>query len=103
MDKKEIVYVCYVQNCLGILDGEDVVSSMILTKKQEIIDKWFLEQIKEADEIGFKPDEDVESFLGMNDYVLTVSKGNEKEGFESYGFVCKPLILEEDYNNGGKR
>ena len=76
---------------------------MILTKKQEISDKWFLEQIKEADEIGFKPDENVESFIGMNDYVLTVSKGNEKEGFESYGFVCKPLILEEDYNNGGKR
>lgn len=103
MNKKDIIYVCYVQNYLGILDGEDVVSSMILTKKQEIIDKWFLEQIKEADEIGFKPDEDVESFIGMNDYVLTVSKGNEKEGFESYGFVCKPLILEEDYNNGGKR
>lgn len=101
MNKKDIIYVCYVQNYLGILDGEDVVSSMILTKKQEIIDKWFLEQIKEADEIGFKPDEDVESFIGMNDYVLTVSKGNEKEGFESYGFVCKPLILEEDYNNGG--
>lgn len=103
MNKKDIIYVCYVQNYLGILDGEDVVSSMILTKKQEIIDKWFLEQIKEADEIGFKPDENVESFIGMNDYVLTVSKGNEKEGFESYGFVCKPLILEEDYNNGGKR
>lgn len=103
MNKKDIIYVCYVQNYLGILDGEDVVSSMILTKKQEIIDKWFLEQIKEADEIGFKPDEDVESFIGMNDYVLTVSKGNEKEGFESYGFVCKPLILEEDYNNGSKR
>ena len=103
MNKKDIIYVCYVQNYLGILDGEDVVSSMILTKKQEIIDKWFLEQIKEADEIGFKPDENVESFIGMNDYVLTVSKGNEKEGFESYGFVCKPLILEEDYNNGGMR
>ena len=102
MNKKDIIYVCYVQNYLGILDGEDVVSSMILTKKQEIIDKWFLEQIKEADEIGFKPDENVESFIGMNDYVLTVSKGNEKEGFESYGFVCKPLILEEDYNNGSK-
>lgn len=103
MNMKDIIYVCYVQNYLGILDCEDVVSSMILTKKQEIIDKWFLEQIKEADEIGFKPDENVESFIGMNDYVLTVSKGNEKEGFESYGFVCKPLILEEDYNNGGKR
>ena len=38
--------------------------------------------------------------MGMNDYVLTVSKGNEDEGFESYGVVCKPLILEEDYNNG---
>ena len=54
MDKKDITYVCYVQNYLGILDGEDVVSSI----------------------------------------------GNEEEGFESYGFVCKPLILEEDYNNG---
>lgn len=98
MDNKDIIYVCYVQNYLGILDGEDVVSSMIATKKQEIIDKWLLEQIKEAEEIGFEPDEDVNSFLGMNDYVLTVSKGNEKDGFESYGFVCKPFVLEEDYN-----
>ena len=100
MEKKDITYVCYVQNYLGILDGEDVVSSMIATKKQEIIDKWLLDQVEEAGEIGYKPDEDVDSFMGMNDYVLTVSKGNEEEGFESYGFVCKPLILEEDYNNG---
>ena len=40
MDKKDITYVCYVQNYLGILDGEDVVSSMIATKKQEIIDNY---------------------------------------------------------------
>ena len=92
-----VIYVCYVQNYLGVLDGEDVVSSMIVTKNQEIIDKWFLEQIKEAEEIGFKPDVDVDLFLGMSDYVLTVSKGNEKDGFESYGLVCKPLVLREEY------
>ena len=56
MDKKDITYVCYVQNYLGILDGEDVVSSMIATKKQEIIDKWLLDQVKEAGEIGYKLD-----------------------------------------------
>ena len=101
MENNDLIYVCYVQNYLGILDGEDVVSSMILTKKQEIIDQWFLEQLKEANEIGFKPDEDVDSFIGMNGFVLTVSKGDEEDGYESYGFVCKPLFLEEEHN--GKR
>ena len=28
MDKKDITYVCFVQNNLGILDGEEVVSAI---------------------------------------------------------------------------
>ena len=96
MDKKDIICVCYVQNYLGILDGEDVVSSMIVTKDQEQIDKWLMEQIEEAEEFGFGPDEEPELFLGMNDYMLNLSKGDEKDGFESYGLVCKPVILRKD-------
>ena len=30
MGKKDITYVCFVQNNLGILDGEEVVSAMIM-------------------------------------------------------------------------
>ena len=103
MDKKDITYVCFVQNNLGILDGEEVVSAMIITKKKEIVDKWLIEQINEAKENGYTPDENVDEFIGKTDYYdcyLTVSKGNEEEGFDSYGFVCRPFILEEDYENG---
>ena len=53
MDKKDITYVCFVQNNLGILDGEEVVSAMIITKKKEIVDKWLIEQINEAKENGY--------------------------------------------------
>ena len=63
MDKKDITYVCFVQNNLGILDGEEVVSAMIITKKKEIVDKWLIEQINEAKENGYTPDENVDEFI----------------------------------------
>ena len=100
MDKKDFIYVCYVQNNLGVLDGEEPISSMIVTRKQDIIDKWLTEQINEARENGYTPDENVKQFIGKTDYYFTVSKGNEEEGYDSYGFSCRPFVLEEDYNNG---
>lgn len=101
MEQKEFLYVCYVQNNLGVLDGEEPISCMIVTKRQNIIDRWLTEQIAEANENGYTPDENVEDFIGKTDYYFTVSKGNEEEGFDSYGFACRPFVLEEDYN--GKR
>ena len=96
MDNKDFMYVCYVQNNLGVLNGEEPISCMIVTKKQEIIDNWLTEQIAEANESGYIPDENVEEFIGKADYYFAVSKGNETEGFESYGFVCRTLVLEEN-------
>lgn len=101
MEQKEFLYVCYVQNNLGVLDGEEPISCMIVTKRQNIIDRWLTEQIAEANENGYTPDENVEDFIGKTDYYFTVSKGNEDEGFDSYGFACRPFVLEEEYN--GKR
>lgn len=101
MEQKEFLYVCYVQNNLGVLDGEEPISCMIVTKRQDIIDRWLTEQIAEANENGYTPDENVEDFIGKTDYYFTVSKGNEDEGFDSYGFACRPFVLEEEYN--GKR
>ena len=101
MEQKEFLYVCYVQNNLGVLDGEEPISCMIVTKRQDIIDRWLTEQIAEAIENGYTPDENVEDFIGKTDYYFTVSKGNEDEGFDSYGFACRPFVLEEEYN--GKR
>ena len=75
MDKKDFIYVCYVQNNLGVLDGEEPISSMIVTRKQDIIDKWLTEQINEARENGYTPDENVKQFVGKTDYYFTVSKG----------------------------
>ena len=101
MEQKDFLYVCYVQNNLGVLDGEEPISCMIVTKRQDIIDRWLTEQIAEANENGYTPDENVEDFIGKTDYYFTVSKGNEDEGFDSYGFACRPFVLEEEYN--GKR
>lgn len=101
MEQKEFLYVCYVQNNLGVLDGEEPIWCMIVTKRQDIIDRWLTEQIAEANENGYTPDENVEDFIGKTDYYFTVSKGNEDEGFDSYGFACRPFVLEEEYN--GKR
>ena len=86
-------YICYVQNYLGIMDGEDVVSNMAVFVNQEDIDSWLTNQLTEAKETGFEPEDDPAAYLGMNDYELYMSKGNEKEGFDNYGLVCKPYKM----------
>ena len=89
------VYVCYVQNNLGLLQGEEVISCLMVTQNQDKIDSWLDEQLREAEENGYAPDDDVTTYKGTFDYTLTVSKGNEEDGFDSYCFVCKPYTLEE--------
>lgn len=92
---KSEVSVCFVQNYLGILEGEDVVSDMLVTRNQAKIDSWLLEHVQEGQELGYKPEESVDSFVGMNDYELIMSKGNEIEGYTSYGIICRTCIVEE--------
>ncbi len=86
-------YICYVQNYLGIMDGEDVVSNMAVFSNQEDIDNWFTEQIAEAKETGFEPEDDPATYLGISDYELRMSKGNDEEGYTNYGIVCKPYRM----------
>ena len=93
MKEKEYVYVCYVLNCMGLLDGEETISSLIVTKSQDKVDAWLEEQLKEAEENGYKPEENVNSFIGCVDYSLPVSKGNEKEGFDTYYLICDTKII----------
>lgn len=93
MKEKEYVYVCYVLNCMGLLDGEETISSLIVTKSQDKVDVWLEEQLKEAEENGYKPEENVNSFIGCVDYSLPVSKGNEKEGFDTYYLICDTKII----------
>ena len=73
---------------------------LALGKQDNRLDSWLTEQIAEANENGYTPDENVEDFIGKTDYYFTVSKGNEEEGFDSYGFACRPFVFEEDYDNG---
>jgi len=94
MMENKTVYVCFVQNSLGVLQGEEVISSMIVTQDRKKIDSWLDEQLAEAAENGYTPDEDVNTFKGTFDYTLTVSKGNEDEGFDSYSIVCRPIVME---------
>jgi len=93
MKEKEYVYVCYVLNCMGLLDGEETISSLIVTKSQDKVDAWLEEQLKEAEENGYKPEENVNSFIGCVDYSLPVSKGNEKDGYDTYYLICDTKII----------
>lgn len=86
-------YVCYVQNYLGVMYGENVVSNMRVFFNQNEIDSWLTVQLSEAREAGFVPDDEPATYFGRNDYELSVSKGNEKEGFESYGIACRPFSM----------
>ena len=93
MNDKEYVYVCYVLNCMGLLDVEETVSSLIVTKSQDKVDAWLKEQLKEAEENGYKPEENIIGFIGYVDYSLPVSKGNEKDGYDTYYLVCETKII----------
>ena len=92
MDK---ITVCYIQNYCGLIEADDVVENMHVFGNQKKIDKWFSEQVKDGIEAGYIPEENPDGFIGMKDYELTMSKGNEKEGFTCYGIVCRPFEIEK--------
>lgn len=89
------VNVCYVQNYLGIMDGEDVISNLLVTKNQDRVDSWLSERLQEGEELGYQPEESPDSLFGITDYELVMLKGNEKEGYTSYGLVCRICMVEE--------
>lgn len=89
------VNVCYVQNYLGIMDGEDVISNLLVTKNQNRVDSWLSERLQEGKELEYQPEESPDSLFGITDYELVMSKGNEKEGYTSYGLVCRTCMVEE--------
>lgn len=47
----------------------------------------------EAEENGYFYDEDVNTYICRFDYTVTVSKENEKDGFEHYFIICRPAIV----------
>ena len=57
------------------------------------VDAWLEEQLKEAEENGYKPEENVNGFIGYVDCSLPVSKGNEKDGYDTYYLICGTKII----------
>ena len=94
MKLKLAVCVCFIQNYLGLLDGEDVVEELHVETDQKNIDKWLQEAVAAGKEDGYLPEENSDEFIGLNDYELTMSKGNEKDGYTSYGIVCRKFTVE---------
>ena len=72
---------------------KETVSSLIVTKSQDKVDAWLKEQLKEAEENGYKPEENIIGFIGYFDYSLPVSKGTEKDGYDTYYLVCETKII----------
>lgn len=93
MNTNEIVYVCYVLDSYAALENEDVISCLTLTKSQAGIDNWLDCQLEEAKENGYEPEEEPEQFKGLTNYTLAVRKGNDKEGYDEYYFVCRPEVI----------
>lgn len=91
---KEEVYVCYVQNYYGLIDGEDVVEQMRIFSNQGQIDKWFCEQVERGKKEGYVPEEETTEFIGMNDYELTMTLTKDGTNASSFGIVCKPFEIE---------
>ena len=94
MDKNEIVYVCYVLDGMGLLKGEEVVPCLTVTQSQSMVDKWLDEQLEEAKENGYLPDEDPEVYKDTCNFSINVSRGNEEEGYDSYFIVCRTDVIE---------
>lgn len=89
------VTVCYEQNYLGIMDGEDVISHFLITTNQDRVNSWLSERVQEGHELGYQPEEAPNDFIGAADYELVMSKGNDEEGYTSYGLVCRTCVVEE--------
>ena len=89
------VTVCYAQNYLGKMDGEDVISSLLVTTNQERVNGWLSERVQEGLELGYHPEDSPDDFIDAADYELVMVKGNDKEGYTTYGLVCRTCIVEE--------
>lgn len=87
------VYVCFVHNNFNDLCGEDDISNLMVTDSQKEIDEWLEKQLAEAEENGYFSGEDISAFKGRFDYTVTVSKGNEDDGYDTYFFFCRPAVL----------
>lgn len=91
--KNKIIYVCFVHNNFDDLCGENDISCIMVTDDQKEIDKWLEKQFAEAKENGYFSDEDESSFKGKSDFTVTVSKGNDKDGYNSYFFFCRSAMM----------
>ena len=80
-----MIFVCFVHNNFGLLQGEEEISCLMVTREQKKIDDWLEKQIA---------DEDINTYKGRFDYIIPVSKGNEKEGYDHYYIFCKPAAIE---------
>lgn len=89
-----MIFVCFVHNNFGLLQGEEEISCPMVTREQKKIDDWLEKQIAEAEENGYFCDEDINTYKGRFDYIIPVSKGNEKEGYDYYYIFCKPAAIE---------
>ena len=94
MDNQNIAYVCYVLDAMAAFNNEDVVSCLTVTQNTEVVNKWLKQQLNEAKENGFLPEEDPESYRGATGFSLCVSKGNDADGYESYFFICRTEPIE---------
>ena len=92
-DGKKVVYVCYVKNDMGTLQGEEVISCMVVTDNQKGIDEWLEKRFADAEEKGYFSDKDINTFKGKSDYTIPLSKANDKEGYDFYYLVCTPTII----------
>lgn len=88
------VFVCFVQNNIGFSNGEDEISCLLVTKSQERIDKWLKEQIAEAAENGYFTEDDVDGNKERFNYTITLSKGNDTDGYDNYFLVCRVATIE---------
>lgn len=77
------------------MDGEDVISNLLVTTNQEYVDRWLSERLQEGEELGFQPEEPPEGLIGGTDYEAIMSKGNDEEGYTTYGLVCRTCVVEE--------
>ena len=93
MENNTSVYVCFVQD-VSAFSSEEVVSFLMVTQNRDKVKEWLDEQISEANENGYVLDEGEEDVTALEDFLVTVSKGNDTDGYESYSMVCRKRNIE---------
>ena len=100
MDLKMDVYVCFLQNYLGLIDADDVIEELHIETEQIKVDEWIKEKVTEGRATGYMPEENPDDFLGNHEFELTMTKGDETDGYTSYGIVCRKFVVELDLSKG---